>query len=404
MTRRSPAFVACLTGLLVWQTIAGSHAAVRAQPSARELRNQALELAYNLDHEPAIALLRQAVKAAPDDPAPHRTLASVLWLHMLFLRGAVTVDHYLGSFSRARVEMKKPPADLDAEFRKHVRLAIDLSRARVKRSPDDAQARYDLGAALGLDASYIATVEGKLLAGFKAARGCFDEHERALELDAERHDAALVVGMYRYIISTLSLPMRLMAYVAGFGGGKTEGIDLLKRAAAGGGEARTDALFALVLVYNREKRFDDALDVLRQLRALYPRNRLVLLEAGATALRGGRAAEADRLLSEGLGMLAGERRQRIPGEEALWRYKRGAARAALGRADAAADLQAATASDAMNWVAGRARVELGRLALRRADRGAAANEARQAEALCQNGNDPQCVEEARALARSARGR
>jgi tetratricopeptide (TPR) repeat protein len=196
----------------------------------------------------------------------------------------------------------------------------------------------------------------------------------------------------------------LMAYVAGFGGGKAEGIDLLKRAAAGGGEARTDALFALVLVYNREKRFDDALDVLRQLRALYPRNRLVLLEAGATALRGGRAAEADRLLSEGLGMLAGERRQRIPGEEALWRYKRGAARAALGRADAAADLQAATASDAMNWVAGRARVELGRLALRRADRGAAANEARQAEALCQNGNDPQCVEEARALARSARGR
>jgi tetratricopeptide (TPR) repeat protein len=405
MARRPRIFTACLAGLVIYQTIQTSLAAASVpQAPATELRARALELAYNLDHEPAIDLLRKAVASAPDDPAPHRTLASVLWLHMLFLRGAVTVDHYLGSFSRARVEMKKPPLELDAEFRKHVRIAIDLARARVRAAPRDAQARYDLGAALGLEASYIATVEGRLLAGFRAARACFDEHERALELDPNRHDAALVVGMYRYIVSTLSLPMRVLAYVAGFGGGKEEGIRLLRQAAAGKGEARTDALFALVLIHNREKNFDQALEVLRQLQALYPGNRLVLLEAGATALRGKRPAEAERLLSEGLAMLASERRHRIPGEEALWRYKRGAARAALGRADAVDDLNAATAPAAMAWVAGRARVELGRLALRRGDPAAAAAEAAQARLLCTNGNDPQCVEDARSLARSARGR
>lgn len=397
-------FTGYLAACLLCQTTAARPVQASLQPSAQQLRARALDLAYNLDHDQAIDLLRQAVAAAPDDPAPHRTLASVLWLHMLFLRGAVTVDHYLGSFNRARVEMKTPPAQLDAEFRRHVRTAIDLARMRVKKAPRDAQARYDLGAALGLEASYIATVEGKLLAGFRAARGCFDEHERALELDPNRHDAALVVGMYRYIVSTLSLPLRLMAYVAGFGGGKEEGIALIRQAAAGGGEAKTDALFALVLIHNREKRYDEALEWLRQLNDLYPRNRLVLLEAGATALRGGQAGEADRLLSQGLSMLAAERRPRIPGEEALWRYKRGAARVALGRAEAAEDLRAATAADAMTWVAGRARVELARLALRQGNRAAAAAEARQAEALCQNGNDPHCVEEARKLARSAHGR
>ena len=403
MARRRRFFTACLATLVLCQTIATETADAR-QASAGELRDEALALAYNLDHEPAIERLRRAVAAAPADPAPHRTLASVLWLHMLFLRGAVTVDHYLGSFSRARVEMKKPPPALDAEFKQHVRIAIDLARARVRDAPRDPQARYDLGAALGLEASYIATVEGKLLAGFKAARACFDEHERALALDSNRHDAALVVGMYRYIVSTLSWPMRVLAYVAGFGGGKEAGIKLIEQAAAGGGEARTDALFALVLIHNREKNFDQALAVLRQLRTLYPRNRLVLLEAGATALRGKRAAEADRLLSEGLAMLAAERRPRIPGEEALWRYKRGTARAALGRTDAVDDLRAATAPDAMPWVAGRARVELGRLALSRGNRGEAAAHATEAQALCTNGNDPQCVEEARDLARSARGR
>lgn len=344
-----------------------------------------------------------AVAAEPNDPAPHRTLASVLWLHMLFLRGAVTVDHYLGSFSRARVQLKKPPAALDAEFRKHVQIAIELARARVARAPRDAQARYDLGAALGLEASYIATVEGKLLAGFKAARRTFDEHERALELDASRHDAALVVGMYRYIISTLSLPMRLMAYVAGFGGGKEHGIKLLQQAASGGGEARTDALFALILIYNRERRFDEALKVLGTLRRLYPRNRLVVLEQGATALRGGRAAEAEQILSEGFAMFQRDERRRIPGEEALWRYKRGAARAVLGRQDALDDLRAAATADAQAWVAGRARVELAKLALRDGDTPAAVAQLKLAESLCQNGNDQTCVEEARKLSRGTDG-
>jgi tetratricopeptide (TPR) repeat protein len=379
-------------------------ASARGQASASELRRQALELAYNLDHDGAIALLRQAVEIAPEDPAPHRTLASVLWLHMLFLRGAVTIDHYLGSFSRARVDLAKPPPDLDREFKHHVRVAIDLARTRVRRAPKDPTARYDLGAALGLEASYMATVEGRLLAGFRAARRCFDEHERVLELDPARHDAALAVGTYRYVVSTLSLPMRMMAYVAGFGGGKEEGIRLLRRAAASDSEAKTDALFALVLVYNRERRFDEALGELQRLRTLYPRNRLVLLEAGSTALRGGRATEADRLLSEGLIALAGVTGRRIPGEEALWRYKRGAARAALGRSDAVDDLRAATAGAAQSWVAGRARIELARLAMKRGDRTAAASEAKQAESLCQNGNDPQCVEEARGLSRSAHGR
>ena len=93
------------------------------------------------------------------------------------------------------------------------------------------------------------------------------------------------------------------------------------------------------------------------------------------------------------------------GEEALWRYKRGAARALLGRTeDALADLNAAAGADSQPWVNGRARVEIGRLALKRGDRNAAANEGRQAEALCERGNDPACVEDARTLVRSSNGR
>lgn len=395
--------VACWIAIAV--LLPGPRAAAAQAPTSAPLRLEALDLAYNLDHDQAIARLRRAVAAAPDDPAPHRSLAAVVWLNMLFQRGAVTVDHYLGSFTRARVDMKKPPPELDAEFKRHVGRAIELARQRVAANANDAQAHYDLGSALGLDASYIATVEGRMLAGFKGARAAYDQHERVIDLDGSRRDAGLIVGTYRYVVSTLSLPMRWMAYVAGFGGGRERGIQMLEQTAAVPGDAQVDSMFALILVYNRERQYDRALRVLASLRRMFPRNRLVVLEAGATALRAGRAKEADDLLTEGMAMLAKDTRARIPGEDALWRYKRGAARAALGRVDAAAeDLRVATGGDAQAWVGGRARVELGRLALKRGDKAAAAAEARQADALCQRGNDPECIEDARKLSRSAHGR
>ncbi len=365
---------------------------------------EASDLAYNLDHDEAVALLRKGAALYPDNPAAHRALASILWLNILFRRGAVTVDHYLGSLSRSNVDLKKPPPELDVEFRKEVQRAIELSERRAAAAPRDPQAHFDLGASLGLQASYVATVEGRLLAGLRAARRCYDEHEMVLKLDPSRKDAGLIVGTYRYLVSTLSFPMRLMAYVAGFGGGRERGIRLLEDTAAHGNESRADAMFALILVYNREHRYDDAMRILQELQRRYPRNRLVALEWGATALRAGKVQDAESLLTGGLTRLGQDRRARVPGEEALWHYKRGAARVALGKTDAAlADLKIATGPEALPWVSGRAHVELAKLAIQRGDRAAAADETRQAQTLCSQGNDPVCVQDARALSRRSNG-
>ena len=384
-----------IAALLLCVLIAVSPAAAA---QSRALRERASDLVYNLDHEQAITLLRQAVAADPGDSANHRALASAIWLLILFQRGAVTVDHYLGSFTRSSVEMKRPPTELDAEFKQAVAKAIALAEKRVAAAPRDVQAQFDLGTAVGLQASYIASVEGKLMAGFRAARRSYDVQEQVLELDPKRRDAGLIVGTYRYIVSTLSLPMRLMAYVAGFGGDKNKGLRMIEETAALDSEHRTDAEFALVLLYNRERRYDDAMRVLANLRRRYPRNRLVLLEAGATATRGGKASEAETLLTEGLAMLARDSRAKIPGEEALWHYKRGAARVLLRRYDdALADLRQAQVPGAAAWVQGRAYLETARVAALQGDQAGAKRAAAQAVAICRQGNDPMCVEEARKI-------
>jgi len=369
-----------------------------ANSQSQALRARGAAEIYNLDRDRALDTFKQAIAADPQDAAAYRGLASALWLSITFRRGNMTVDDYLGGVNRARTTAPPPPPEVAAAFNDALEHALTLARARVAANPRDASAHYELGAAIGLRASYIATVDNSILSAFRAAKGAYEEHEKVLELDANRKDAGLIVGTYRYIVATLALPLRWMAYVAGFGGDKEKGLRLVEGAASYSGDNQDDARFALLLLYNREKRYDDALALLATLRERFPRNRLMWLESGSTSLRAGKPADADRYLTDGLARFATDTRQRMFGEEGLWWYKRGAARAALGRAsEARADLDKALTLEARQWVQGRTHLELGKLSQKNGAGQAAAEPFRQAARLCDSDNDQASGDEARRL-------
>jgi tetratricopeptide (TPR) repeat protein len=393
MTRRGAAAVCCAAVLVCLGARPG------ANPASEALRAKGANHIYNLEHDLALEAFRQAVAADPDDPAAHRGVASSLWLGITFRRGNMLVDDYLGRASKtSTAKLPPPPPESTAAFRESIERAIAIARRRIEANPKDADAHFQLGAAVGLRASYTATVEGSVMGAFRAAKEAYEEHEKVLELAPQRKDAGLIVGTYRYIVATLSLPMRWVAYMAGFGGNRDRGVKLIEDAAAYRGDNTTDARFALLLLYNREKRYDDALAQLATLRADYPRNRLVWLETGSTALRAGRFAEAEKFLAEGYAKFSDDKRTRMFGEEALWLYKRGAARAGLGRAgEAEADLRRALTLPGRNWVYGRARLELGKLALKAGNTEAARTELGTAATLADGDNDPKTAADARRL-------
>jgi tetratricopeptide (TPR) repeat protein len=383
-----------LIGLIAAASAAG------ANPQSETLRERASGELYNLDRERALATYREAVKTDPSDAAAQRGLAGALWIDESFRRGTMIVDSYLGGVSRSNVKLPPPPAALLTEFEAMTGQAIDIARKKIDDNPRDPDAFYELGAAVGLRASFAATIQGSVRAAFGSAREAYSAHERVMELDNRRRDAGLIVGTYRYLIAGLALPVRWMAYAAGFGGGREKGLTLVKEAADYAGDNRVDARVALVLLYNREKRYGEALQQLDRLRAEFPRNRLFWLETGGTLLRAGRHADADRVLTEGIYRFAGDRRSRMYGEEAIWFQKRGEARATLGRpAEARADLHKALENEGRRWVHGRARLELGRLALKANDRPGAESELKTAISLCETDNDQPCATEARRLMR-----
>ena len=386
------ALLAWCFSLLSWASPQGSDAG-----HAAAVRARAFDAAYNLDHDRAVALFSEVLASAPDDIAAHRGIATVQWLEITFARGTISVDEFLGD---ARPAGKPPPVSPERAraFHHHADRALQLAEARARERPDDAEAHYELGAVVGLRAWYAATIEGRIVAAFRAGRRAYDEHERVLALDPRRKDAGLIVGTYRYLVSTLSAPTRVIAYLAGFGGGRERGIALLESAAAHPSDAQTEAKLGLVLLYNRERRYDSALRVLADLRTRYPRNRLLWLESAATARRGGRAQDAEVLLAEAERRFAGDPRPRAFGEAALWHYTRGIVRLEMGELPGArASLVQALRGDARTWVRARTHLALGKLSERTGNRAAAGPAYDTAARLGDLGRDPVTAAEARRL-------
>ena len=367
---------------------------VAAEPTA--LVTEGFDLAYNLDHEAAIAKLTSAVEVYPDNPIVHRSLAAAVWLKLIFSRGTLLVDNYLtGSVSRPTGDLEPPPVELDQLFEKHIERAIALSETEIRLAPDDANAHYELGIAVGLAASYRASIRGQTFRALRYAKRAYNAHQRVLELNPNRDDAKLLVGIYRYVVSIMPRLFRMMAYLVGFDGGKDEAIALVRDAAAYPGETQAEAQFALVLLLNRERQYGQAQRFLRQLRRTYPRNRLVWLETASTWLRDDRPAMADLSLVHGFSQLQGDDRTRMFGEDATWHLARGTARVDLGLVDRArADLYRAANGNAPLWVIGRAQLGLGKLADLEGRRQRARDYYQQSKDLCDNARDRRCEQAA----------
>jgi tetratricopeptide (TPR) repeat protein len=387
--RRAVPMVSSLAVVLL--TLVGSSAAVSAsaaEESAATLRARGFAAAYNLDYDEALAHFRRAIARDPNDAPAHRGVATVTWLTITSLRGVVCVEEFMGSNTSRDVALPPPPPELAERFRQHATRAVEISQARARQRPNDAEALYQYGASVGLVASYTASVEGRVLGAFRSARSAFDAHERVLSMAPERKDAGLVAGTYRYFVSTLPRAGRWMAYLVGFGGGREAGLQLLEHAAAYPGDTQDEAKLALVLLYNREQRYDDAQQVLGDLRRRLPRNRLLWLEAGATALRAGQSDVADTMLMAGRRMALADERQKAFGEEALWHYYLGTLRLRQRQTAAAVEhFTAATRGEARTWVRGRAHLGLGRLADLAGDRDRARREYDAAIRFAREGRD-----------------
>jgi tetratricopeptide (TPR) repeat protein len=234
---------------------------------------------YNLDYERAVQEFEQVLKRHPDDAFAINHLLTAILFHELYRMGVLNTGEYANdSFIKAAHRPASPQAQ--ARIKDLVKRALTIEQNRLDANPNDVEALYTRGVTRAEFATYTALLEHAWFSALRNAVGARHDHERVLELAPEDIEAKLLVGTHNYVVGSLPWALRSAGAMAGLGGNKEKGIQLLRECATGNGETAVDARILLALFLRREHRYDEALPIARQLIAAYPRNMLMALEEG----------------------------------------------------------------------------------------------------------------------------
>ncbi|RMG55274.1 MAG: hypothetical protein D6723_03085 [Acidobacteria bacterium] len=254
------------------------------------LRRRAFDAFYNLDYETAQKLFQQIVEELPDHPAGYLYLATQVWVGELNRTRRLQTSIYSNPSFYSRTGETVDP-QVDQQFREYIQKAIEKAKARLAQNEGDVEARYFLGAAYAVLASYEATVARQFMAALKHARRAVSEHRKVIKQQPNFVDAYLTIGAYDYIVGSLPLWVKLLAALGGIRGNKERGIKELQQAAERGKYVSDDARVVLIAIYAREKQYEKALELVRYLRDRYPRNYYFPIEEAHLLVEVGRKRE-----------------------------------------------------------------------------------------------------------------
>jgi predicted Zn-dependent protease len=256
------------------------------------LRIEGNDAVYNLDYQVAREKFDRMVKIAPDHPAGYIYLANNLWLEWLNSSRRLSASLYNGdSFYQQDAEEDKFDPKREKEFNDYIRQAIAVAKARVLKNPQDTEALYYQGAALGLRAGYSVTVKRSFRRAMGDANNSTQIQKKVVKLDPNYNDAYLSIGLYEYVIDSLPFVWRTLARLAGLKGSKQKGLEHLELATRKGRFAADDARVILIGLYSREKQPEKALEMISYLAAKYPRNYLLGVERANMLYQRGRKEE-----------------------------------------------------------------------------------------------------------------
>ena len=235
---------------------------------------QGFHLLYNLDFDHAHQVFLSWKRQHPEDPlGPACDAAGALFSEFNRL-GVLEGQFYTDDHSfDSRKKLEPDPvlhdrfnaAIADAQARAHILLAKD---------PKDQNALFALTLASGLQADYAALIEKRNLASLHFTKEANLWAEQLLVLDPHCDDARVATGFSKYIVGTMSAPVRWLARLGGVSGDKAAGISELQLTAKNGRYLAPFARILLAIAYVRDKDKTRARELLSGLRDEFPGNPL----------------------------------------------------------------------------------------------------------------------------------
>jgi tetratricopeptide (TPR) repeat protein len=263
---------------------------------------------YNLDYDGAMSRFERVRAAHPNDPIATAYLLNCVLFHELYRLDLLDTTFYANDGFLSG----KHPVTEDAKVRDQINsladIAIAQADAQYTAHPDDLNALFVRGWVRSLKAVYMAMVERQYVASLRLALAAHSDHQHVLDKDPDYVDAKLVVGVYQYVIGSLSFGFKVVVGFAGIGGSKSRGMELMYDSAARGVISSIESRTCLAFFLRREAQYKKAIEIVRTQVKEYPHNFLFALE------------EANLLKDDGQGLAAIAAYRRIVNDAQGGRY------------------------------------------------------------------------------------
>ncbi len=243
-------------------------------PSSSTPLERGYHLLYDLDFPHAQQEFSGWQHEHADDPMGPASEAAALLFSEFNRLGVLEAQFYTKDSSFNHRPKVSPDPGVRSRFDAALARTETIARGQLAKDPKDRNALFAMTMASGLRADYAALIDKRNLASLHYTRDAQSWAQQLLAIDPHCYDAYLAIGVSKYLIGTVSTPVRWVLRLGGYEGSKEGGIADLQLTAQHGHYLAPFAEILLAIAYVRENDKPQARQVLASLQQEFPANPL----------------------------------------------------------------------------------------------------------------------------------
>ena len=240
--------------------------------------DRGFQLLYNLDFDRAQQQFVTYQQQRPDDAMGPVAEASGLLFCELNRLGLLSSRFFDRDSAFGSKRALTPDPIIHQRFDSALRRAEALAQPRLARNGNDRNALLALALVNGLRADYSALFEHSYRVALHYTRDATNYARQLLAICPDCYDAYIATGISRYLIGSVSAPLRWILRMGGFSGDKKQGMAELQLVSERGHYLAPYARILLAFAEIREKNPTRARHLLTELRDEFPGNPLFARE------------------------------------------------------------------------------------------------------------------------------
>jgi hypothetical protein len=242
-------------------------------PRSEEIYQGWLKM-YDLDFNEAHRIFIEWARKHPDDSlAPASDAAADLFSELTRL-GVLESELFVNDAEFAARKKLQPDPQVRRHFMEQIDKADRLADSGLQTSPTDGNALFVKTLTRGLRADYAALVDKRNFAALSYTKQGRSYADKLLSVDPNAFDAYLGSGVENYLLSLKPAPLRVLLRFTGSRIDREKGLEELRMTALHGYYLEPFAKLLLGVAALRDKKPEQAAEILRGLRDRFPHNEL----------------------------------------------------------------------------------------------------------------------------------